>query len=51
MGRMCTDRDCDIFRGKLIACDACERMNETVSVRPRMSGPPAAGRPNPPRMS
>ena len=22
---MCTDRDCSIFRGMIIACDACER--------------------------
>lgn len=28
MGRMCTEKDCSIFRGMLIACDDCDRMAE-----------------------
>lgn len=47
---MCTDRDCKIFRGKLIACDDCERMGENMAARPRMSGPSAMGCPKAPRM-
>lgn len=50
MGHMCTDRDCKIFRGKLIACDDCEHMNDKVAVAPRMAGPGAAGGPKGPQM-
>jgi len=33
---MCTDRDCKIFRGMLIACDECERMNDKMATGPGM---------------
>jgi len=26
---MCSDRDCRIFRGMIIACDGCEKMART----------------------
>lgn len=42
MGSMCTDKDCDIFRGKLMACDTCERMSDRT---PRGFEIPAHGQP------
>ncbi len=50
MGRMCTERDCDIFRGKLIACDGCERMNERMATGPRMAAPGEVRCPKPSEM-
>jgi hypothetical protein len=42
---MCTEKDCSIFKGMLIACDACERMPRGVTQMQRLeseTGPPAA---------
>lgn len=50
MGHMCTDRDCSIFRGKLMACDDCERMNERAAAGRHMPGPGAMGCPKAPQM-
>ena len=47
---MCTDRDCKIFMGKLMACDDCERMGDKMTAGPRMSGSGAMGCPKAPRM-
>lgn len=47
MGQMCTEKDCSIFRGMLIACDACDRMAEK-SVQ---FGGISMNAPKPPQMS
>lgn len=31
---MCSDKDCRIFRGTIIACDACERNTNVMSQMP-----------------
>jgi hypothetical protein len=31
---MCSDNDCRIFRGTIIACDACERNANVMSQMP-----------------
>jgi hypothetical protein len=36
---VCTEKDCSIFRGMLIACDACEKRVETKSQVPNMARP------------
>ncbi len=33
---MCTEKDCMIFRGMIVACDACER-NIKMSSQPTMA--------------
>jgi len=48
MGHMCTEKDCSIFRGMLIACDDCDRMSEK-SVR--FAGGISMNAPKPPQMS
>jgi len=38
---MCSERDCRIFRGQIVACDRCARKGETeANQRP---GDPTAG--------
>jgi hypothetical protein len=42
---MCTEKDCRIFRGMLIACDACERametQNQTLKTAPEATNSPS----------
>jgi len=47
---MCTDRDCKIFRGMLIACDDCEHMNDKMAAGPRMIPSGAVAGPKAPQM-
>jgi len=34
--QMCTEKDCNIFRGMIIACDSCERLPRVESQIPKM---------------
>lgn len=45
---MCTEKDCSIFRGMLIACDACDRKEEKCL---KFAGGVSMGAPKPPQMS
>lgn len=44
---MCTEKDCNIFRGMIMACDECERNAELPAsmnagmAKPQMQGPPS----------